>query len=568
MRLATVVAVSTLLLSHTHAQLGANSTEFPWIINTDPSFTPSTPDPAYVQLLSESLYFYEAQRSGKLPADNRVPWRHDSGLQDGSDQGVDLTGGYYDAGDYLKFTFPLSFTLSSIAWGALDWGNGYDMANQTVYFEQMMQWGTDWLIKTHPNANTVFVQVGLGDVDNNYWGPDTNIPTPRPSFQINSTAHGTDAAAMIAAAFASSSMLYNGRLNNATYGNILLQHAKDAYAFAESTPLQTYQTAVPQSATLYGSSGFGDDLAWGALWLYRATNDSTYYQKAVNYYTQFALTSQQPVFNWDSTTAGLYVLLAQTAATTSSGNLTGWQTEAEQYFDSMVSQSGPNGVFLTPGGLLFFPNDSPDASLNPALNVAMLMLHYLPYASSQDKASKYSTFAINQINYALGANPMKCPYVVGVNPNAPQNPHHAGASGGADINNIDTSPPTEQNVLWGAVIGGPDDQDRFDDKRSDFDETEVALDYNAPLQSIAAYLVMNGHSDPPYTKLPAGSRVYPNYTTSSNISKGGAIAIAVIVVVFVLVIIGLGFWYRDRIRNAWHSCFGRRSQNPVGYLGR
>ena len=38
----------------------------------------------------------EAQRSGELPSDNRIAWRKDSALTDGSDVGVDLTGGYYD----------------------------------------------------------------------------------------------------------------------------------------------------------------------------------------------------------------------------------------------------------------------------------------------------------------------------------------------------------------------------------------------------------------------------------------------------------------------------------------
>ena len=48
-----------------------------------------------------SILFYEAQRSGKLPANNRIPWRGDSGLRDGCDVGYDLTGGLYDG--KLKF---------------------------------------------------------------------------------------------------------------------------------------------------------------------------------------------------------------------------------------------------------------------------------------------------------------------------------------------------------------------------------------------------------------------------------------------------------------------------------
>jgi len=50
----------------------------------------------YNEVLHMSILFYEAQRSGRLPADNRIPWRGDSGLKDGCDVGIDLTGGYHD----------------------------------------------------------------------------------------------------------------------------------------------------------------------------------------------------------------------------------------------------------------------------------------------------------------------------------------------------------------------------------------------------------------------------------------------------------------------------------------
>lgn len=48
----------------------------------------------------KSILFYEAQRSGKLPANNRITWRADSALSDHGDSGEDLTGGWYD-GMYL-----------------------------------------------------------------------------------------------------------------------------------------------------------------------------------------------------------------------------------------------------------------------------------------------------------------------------------------------------------------------------------------------------------------------------------------------------------------------------------
>ena len=65
------------------------------------------------------------------------------------------------------------------------------------------------------------------------------------------------------------------------------------------------------------------------------------------------------------------------------------------------------------------------------------------------------------------------PYVVGSNPNSPVNPYSAMASGGNNTKEIDTSPPEEAYVLYGAVVGGPDQNDRFYDIRSDWPETEV-----------------------------------------------------------------------------------------------
>ena len=50
----------------------------------------------YSEVIHDSLLFYEAQRSGKLPTDNRISWRGDSMLDDGKDVGHDLTGGYFD----------------------------------------------------------------------------------------------------------------------------------------------------------------------------------------------------------------------------------------------------------------------------------------------------------------------------------------------------------------------------------------------------------------------------------------------------------------------------------------
>lgn len=57
----------------------------------------------YAEALEKSLLFYEAQRSGKLPADNRVAWRGDTFVTDIGEDGEDLSGGYFD-GDLENYS--------------------------------------------------------------------------------------------------------------------------------------------------------------------------------------------------------------------------------------------------------------------------------------------------------------------------------------------------------------------------------------------------------------------------------------------------------------------------------
>ncbi|MGB3614102.1 MAG: glycoside hydrolase family 9 protein, partial [Elainellaceae cyanobacterium] len=79
----------------------------------------------YGEALQKSLLFYDAQRSGPLPDDSRIEWRGDSALADGADVGVDLSGGYYDAGDHVKFGFPMAGSMTLLSWGALEYKESY-----------------------------------------------------------------------------------------------------------------------------------------------------------------------------------------------------------------------------------------------------------------------------------------------------------------------------------------------------------------------------------------------------------------------------------------------------------
>ena len=45
------------------------------------------------------------------------------------------------------------------------------------------------------------------------------------------------------------------------------------------------------------------------------------------------------------------------------------------------------------------------------------------------------------------------------------------------------------HILTGAMVGGPDKTDAYSDKRDDYVHNEVAMDYNAGLQSALAGLL-------------------------------------------------------------------------------
>ena len=80
----------------------------------------------YGEAMQKAVLFYELQRSGDLPEESRCNWRGDSGLNDGSDVGLDLTGGLYDAGDHVKFNLPMAYTSSTLAWSVYENYESYE----------------------------------------------------------------------------------------------------------------------------------------------------------------------------------------------------------------------------------------------------------------------------------------------------------------------------------------------------------------------------------------------------------------------------------------------------------
>lgn len=431
----------------------------------------------YSEVLQKSFFFYDAQRSGKLPANFRVKWRGDSALQDGSDVGLDLSGGYYDAGDHVKFALPMASSMTLLAWGGIEYASAYQSANQKAALLDALRWGMDWIIKAHPSDNVFYGQVGTGGPDHAYWGPPETMTMARPSYKADTSKPGTEIAGEAAAALAASAILF--RTEDAAYANKLLQHARTLFNFADQYR-GTYTNAIPDAAGFYNSySGFNDELVWAAAWLYRATGEVTYLLKAESIYNQyFANSSLKWTHAWDDKIYGANVLLAE---------LTGkaiYKTNTQKWLDYWTVGLNGSKIKYTTGGLAWLDQWG---SLRYSANTSLLAFIYADKVG--DVGTRYRDFARSQIDYILGSNPNNRSYVVGFGNNAPRNPHHRAAHG--SWSNNSSNPVNNRHVLYGALVGGPSsaDDNAYTDDRQNYVTNEVALDYNAGFTGAVARMV-------------------------------------------------------------------------------
>nr|WGC43860.1 GH9-2 [Procambarus clarkii] len=420
-----------------------------------------------------SYVFYEAQRSGPLPADQRVTWRGDSALDDGSDVGHDLTGGYYDAGDHVKFGFPMAYTATVLAWGLIDFADGYQTAGQTEYAQVAIKWATDYFLKAHTASDELYGQVGNGGIDHGYWGRPEDMTMERPSYKIDEAKPGSDLAGETAAALAAASIVFQDV--DSAYAAQLLDVAKELYDFADNFR-DIYDNAITDATAYYHSwSGYGDELAWGALWLARATGDDSYLTRAKGFYDEFSLNGDVVQFAWDDKRAGVFALFTL---------LDG----SSEYQNALVGYLSwlKNEAPYTPEGLVFL--DAWGANRHAA-NVAFIALWAAKNGIDTEANQEWGRGQIGQL---LGDNPKYHSFVVGFGVDPPQKPHHRSSScpnPPADCSSGLSNPGPNPHVLYGALVGGPSQDGSYTDDRQDYQHNEVACDYNAAFSGALAALV-------------------------------------------------------------------------------
>ncbi len=433
---------------------------------------------AYAEALQKAVMFYEFQRSGKLPPGQRNSWRGDSGLSDGADVGVDLTGGWYDAGDHVKFNLPMAYSVAMLAWSVYEYPGAYQKTGELTHILDNIKWAADYLMKCHPSPDVYYYQVGDPGLDHGWWGPAEVMQMKRPAFHLTKSSSGSTVLGETAAALAATATVF--KASDPTYADQCLSHAKSLYNFAESTKSDAGYTAA--NGYYSSSSGFYDELSWAAAWLYLAAGDKTYLGKAEQYVPQWGTEQQTSTIGyrwgqcWDDVHYGAQLLLAR---------ITGksvYSESVERNLDYWTVGYQGNRIAYTPAGLAWL---SSWGSLRYAMATAFVASVWADSKlCTQGKVDVYRAFARSQVDYALGSTGKS--FVVGFESSYPLHPHHRTAhSSWADSMTV---PANHRHTIVGALVGGPGQDDSYSDTIDDYVSNEVACDYNAGFVGVLAKL--------------------------------------------------------------------------------
>ncbi|CAI8597787.1 unnamed protein product [Vicia faba] len=470
----------------------------------------------YADALSKSLLYFEAQRSGRLPYNQRVNWRHHSGLTDGLEQGVDLVGGYYDAGDHVKFGLPMAFTVTMLSWSAIEYRQELIEAGELPHVMEAIKWGTDYFIKAHTNPNVLWAEVGDGDTDHYCWQRPEDMTTSRRAFKIDEKNPGSDLAGETAAAMAAASIVF--RITNPHYSQLLLHHAHQLFEFGDKYRGE-YDGSVGVVKNYYASvSGYMDELLWGAMWLYKATDREHYFDYIISKAHTFGgIGWSITEFSWDVKYAGLQIIaskfLMDAKHKKHAAILEQYKSKAEYYICSCLNKNNrSSNVERTPAGLLYVREWN---NMQYVSTASFLLTVYSDFLKSENQKlncqneivghEEILSFAKSQVDYILGLNPLNMSYLVGYGPKYPKRVHHRSASIVSYKENKGFIGCTQgydnwygvqepnPNILVGALVGGPDNEDNFEDQRNNYVQTEACTYNTAPLVGVFAKFLQIGN---------------------------------------------------------------------------
>ncbi|MBN9693533.1 MAG: glycoside hydrolase family 9 protein [Verrucomicrobia bacterium] len=445
----------------------------------------------YAEALQKSLYFYEAQQSGRLSPLNRVTWRGPACLTDGADMGHDLSGGWFDAGDHWTANLTMSFAAMTLAWSAVEHPETWEKTGQMEELLAGLIHVNDYFLRCVLNpecadpATDLDVVIGCGGregVDeprvHSMWAPAevAHLLTRRPTFRVNRTVPAGDIPGAMAAAMAASSMViraHGARLEGTPgfesfkaheLADRLLDLAEKLTRFARANAGPVLVEGLPQEdqdrirrtrslalrsdgqvvVTGYRADPF-DKIVAAASWIQRArrARDPQSGDEWFRFALEVYLKEYQAESNhdwWKDFGAGNFGKLAAFNLMRLAPADERFHAELQLYCTRFLEYR------QTPGGLRlreWFAHEY--GSLRHANNAAAIVLYYSDHVlqaptisgntwwkkgrSNVELQAEYRAAGRTPVDYALGANPYRRSYLVGFGKEPFNHPHHRGAYG-------------------------------------------------------------------------------------------------------------------------------------------
>lgn len=453
----------------------------------------------YGEALQKSMFFYQVQQSGVLPDWNEVSWRADSMTNDY------VPGGWYDAGDHLKFTLTNAYSATMLGWGLLQYPDGVKDCGELTEYRNNLQFALDYLVKCDLGDKIVYM-IGDGSFDHVWWGAAEMYmakyelmkgETERPYFTCNDSC----IEAQMAAALCTGYLCFKD--SDPDKAQEYLDHATACFERADKNRSIGDD---PAERSYYEITTFYDDLFFAANWMYMATGEQKYLDLCkTDYIPNLGKESQSDEYKftwghcWDDTQQGGTLLYA-----INTGDAT-WKEQFRKHLEYWTTGYGGKQITHTPDGLAWLFQWG---SLRHATTTAFLAYVAVDELFADDAAlsTKYTKFANDTMNYCFGDNSKNFSYVVGMGDAYPQAWHHRTSSGAwndkwsniGQTEGEDAKP--HAHILYGALVGGPDQQGNYSDKIGDYQYTEVAIDYNAGYTAALCAMVQKygGTTDPDF----------------------------------------------------------------------
>lgn len=280
-------------------------------------------DQAYDHLQEELLGFMRQQRCGYNPLLDMVCHQRDGRSYYGpmpDSSYVDVSGGWHDAGDQLKYLITgsyatghmlLSYSLYPDRFQDLTNALGQPGGNGIPDVLDEAKWGLDWIHKLHPAPGQLVHQVAddrdhrgwkLPDQDSSDygWGPNSYRAAyfadgkPQGLNIYKSKATGvSNLAGRSAAAMARAARIWKKDLDDSHFAGQCLEAAISLYRMGKEK--EGYQQGNSYGAPYrYGEETWADDMEWGAAELYKTTGDQAYLEEAKHYARMAGTVSWMP----------------------------------------------------------------------------------------------------------------------------------------------------------------------------------------------------------------------------------------------------------------------------------